>query len=969
MEGLEFLLDVLKVLCFLTAPVALVVAITALRRNRENLDLILKVMRSRGLSGNRELESRLQKGVVTPPVPRVRPAWKGEQSVPDSTASEIGAEEVPMEPVEEAEDVSAAAAVSVGPAVPVVPAGPAAPVAPAVAAPEDGEGWVDVAAMVREKARDMAKVGSLEQRIGTQWVLIAGVIAVIFGVVFFLKYAYDNDLVGPLGRVIIAAIAGLVALVAGEITRRRDYGIVAKGVTAMGFAILYAASFSAYRLYGLIEAPSAFGLAVVVTAAAMVYAVRLDEVMMAALALVGGFLTPVIASTGENRPMGLFSYVLVLGTGAMLCACYRKWRTVNAIAFLGTYVLYVGWFEKFFRPELELSEGMPEQTAIAMGWLGVFFAVYLVLPLLNGLVRKVRAQQEDVWLVLANAAVVFYHFWVMLFDDQRDGLACVAIGMCVAHLVMMWVVNRRSRDDLNLQIALLVTGLFFVTIAVPLYLRMYSVAMVWAAEAVVVAVIGMRYRSVVTQVVAAVVGVLAVGQLLYQLPMHEESFRLVLNAEFGAWVFVVAAVVVGHVLYRRNEGRDGGSGNGASVGEVLYSAAALLLMAAVMLEWYWHCEYNIAGSSASESRFLTGMMVIFGVFAVLTAVRPLRPVGEVCYSVATFIAMAGAVFTVISFPGCYSDRFVIFANYNFGMAVLLVVALFGTAWAIRASEEEAESRVICSTMLSVTGIIVLFVLLTEQVYLYWYCKDRYGAGADNWQFLANMHVSVMWAAYGAALTVVRPLRSVGQVRNSIATFIAMAGAVFVVISSPGCYSDRFVIFANYNFGMAVLLVVALFGTAWMMRNADEEEQSRVVCSSILSMAGVVVLWLLLTEQVYLYWYCRNRFGQSVDNWKFLANMYISVTWAVYGAALTVVGFWRKSNRLRYVSLGLFGLLLAKVFIVDTSTVKHVYRIAAFLATGATLVGVSYLYQFLKKSGFFESIGAGEAAGRGSGKAE
>ena len=84
-------------------------------------------------------------------------------------------------------------------------------------------------------------------------------------------------------------------------------------------------------------------------------------------------------------------------------------------------------------------------------------------------------------------------------------------------------------------------------------------------------------------------------------------------------------------------------------------------------------------------------------------------------------------------------------------------------------------------------------------------------------------------------------------------------------------------------------------------------------------------------------------------------MYISVMWAVYGASLMVIGFWRKTPMLRYIALGLFVLLLAKVFILDTSTVKSVYRIAAFLATGVTLVGVSYLYQFLRKKGFFDAM--------------
>ena len=84
-------------------------------------------------------------------------------------------------------------------------------------------------------------------------------------------------------------------------------------------------------------------------------------------------------------------------------------------------------------------------------------------------------------------------------------------------------------------------------------------------------------------------------------------------------------------------------------------------------------------------------------------------------------------------------------------------------------------------------------------------------------------------------------------------------------------------------------------------------------------------------------------------------MCISVMWAVYGAVLMTVGFWRKNKILRFISLGLFALLLLKVFVLDTSTVKSVYRIAAFLATGVTLVAVSYLYQYLRKKGFFEAM--------------
>ncbi|HUS71758.1 MAG TPA: DUF2339 domain-containing protein [Sedimentisphaerales bacterium] len=669
-----------------------------------------------------------------------------------------------------------------------------------------------------KKPEAVKKVGTLEQRIGTRWVLIAGVIAVIFAVGFFLKYAYDNEWIGPLGRVVIAAIGGLVALAVGEVTRRRGYGIVAKGVTALGFAILYAAVFSARAYYELIDTTPAFALAILVTAAAMLYAVSLNEIVVAFLSLLGGFLTPVLVSTGENRPIALFTYTLILGVGAMLCAFYRKWRAINVLAFVGTFVLYTGWFEKFYRPAMKTAEGAPEQIAIALVWLGVFLGVYLVLPLLYELVKKVKAKKEDVILVLANAAVVFYYLWTILFAEYREGLAFCALGMCAAHLAMMSAVAKRCIDDLDLRLALLAIGLFFLTIAVPLYLKMYAIAMAWAVEGVILAVIGLRYRSIWTQVGGAVAILLSFAQLIHRLPMHTGAFDLVFNRAFGTWCFVAGALLVCHIIYRTTSALA--KAERGQISQFLYAATLLLLMASVAMEWWWHCDYNIEGSAAGERYFFKGMVIIFTAFMLLFLVRPICPRGLVCNVLSMILAGVGAVFTMI-----------VFSEF---------------------------------------------------------------------------------------------------------------------------YNDAFRIFANSEFGITLIFVAGLFVRAWFLKRAAVEEY-KVVFPMVFALAAIFVLWVLLTEEIYLYWYCRNRFAERIANWRFLSHMYISVMWAVYGAALMVAGFSRKVPLLRYIALGLFVLLLAKVFILDTSTVKSVYRIAAFLATGVTLVGVSYLYQFLKKRGFFEAM--------------
>jgi uncharacterized membrane protein len=535
MEGFIILLILLAICCFLCGPVALIISIIALNRS--------KAIYPR--------PERVERPVRKEEVPK--PAVVPEKPAP-----------VPKKPVEVKKEEL-----------------PAEPLTPARVWATKAE-----AAKVEEpkKVEPDKKVGTLtlEQRIGTRWILIAGVIAVIFSVGFFLKYAYDNDWIGPLGRVVLAAIAGLVALAVGEVTRRRGYGIVAKGVTALGFAILYAAVFSARAYYELIDTTPAFALAILVTAAAMLYAVSLNEVVVAFLSLLGGFLTPVLVSTGENRPIALFTYILILGVGAMLCALYRKWRAVNVLAFVGTFLLYTGWFETFYRPAMKAAEGAPEQIAIALVWLGVFLAVYLVLPLLYELVKKVKAKKEDVILVLGNAAVVFYYLCVILFADYRQHLAFCAIGLCAAHLAMMSAVAKRCAEDLDLRLALLAIGLFFLTIAIPLYLKMYAIAMAWAVEGVILVVIGLRYRSIWTQVGAAVALLLSFGQLLHRLPMHTAAFTPVFNKAFGTWCFVTGALLVCYIIYRRTSRFS--EVERCQISQFLYIATVLSLMATIAME-------------------------------------------------------------------------------------------------------------------------------------------------------------------------------------------------------------------------------------------------------------------------------------------------------------------------------------------------------------------------------------------------
>ena len=175
-------------------------------------------------------------------------------------------------------------------------------------------------------------------------------------------------------------------------------------------------------------------------------------------------------------------------------------------------------------------------------------------------------------------------------------------------------------------------------------------------------------------------------------------------------------------------------------------------------------------------------------------------------------------------------------------------------------------------------------------------------------------------------------------------------ALFLLAQYNELHHDRFLIFLNNGFVRSLVLVAAVFAAAWLVRCVEREMKDGFEVSMAVAVAGILALWLALTEEIWFFYRLRG-----MGSWRLPAHMFISVTWAIYATVLMGIGFWRRLRPLRYIALGIFVLLLAKIFLVDTRTLETVYRIAGFLATGLALVGVSYLYQYLKKTGFFEAI--------------
>jgi uncharacterized membrane protein len=318
---------------YLLSPVALAIAVTLQARKRRALEQqVLRLTTMVDALGRRVAgAAAAQSSVATetsPASPTPRPGAIS-TSPPDEAApgATVARPEVPP-PLPPAPPPDAVAPASPPPR--AVPPWPPPPPTDAPAAPPRPPRAVDWEALVGVRL--------------FSWV--AGV-ALLVAAVAFLKLSIENGWIGPPMRAAIGALVGAGLLVGAETRRARRYAVTAQALAGAGVAILFATVFAAHALWGLLPGPIAFALLALVTAVAVAYAVRREALVVALLGLVGGFSTPILLSTGEDRPVGLFSYLLVLNVGLAWVAHRRRWPLLGALSLALTALYQLGWVVRF----------------------------------------------------------------------------------------------------------------------------------------------------------------------------------------------------------------------------------------------------------------------------------------------------------------------------------------------------------------------------------------------------------------------------------------------------------------------------------------------------------------------------------------------------------------------------------------------------------------------------------------------
>ncbi|MFZ5571474.1 MAG: DUF2339 domain-containing protein [Thermodesulfobacteriota bacterium] len=276
-----------------------------------------------------------------------------------------------------------------------------------------------------------------EQFMGVKLFAWLGGIALFLGVAFFIKYSFEHNLISPPVRVAGGVLVGLGLLAGGLLMDRRRYAITVQTLCAAGVLILYADIFAACSFYHLLPNAAAFALMILITFTAFLLSLRLDAQAVAIIGMLGGFLTPPLLSTGEDRPLALFSYIAMLDAGLIALALIKRWGHLCLLAAVATMAMQFGWAEKFFQADkIHTAQGV-----------FIFYTAFFIAAFWHAQRKDRMDRFISAAACLPPAAALLFSFYLLVYPYPEIArrpfqVFCMALAGDAALLVVSW---HRSR--------------------------------------------------------------------------------------------------------------------------------------------------------------------------------------------------------------------------------------------------------------------------------------------------------------------------------------------------------------------------------------------------------------------------------------------------------------------------------------------------------------------------------------------
>jgi len=245
--------------------------------------------------------------------------------------------------------------------------------------------------------------------IKTDWLMKLGGLLLILAFSWFVSYAFINNWIGPIGRITLGIIFGLLLMIVGEI--RNKVNVEQGGVfMIIGAVIVTLTIFAAREIYGFFTPSFAlmaiFLIYIFISASSIIH----KKLSLSILGLILGGLAPLFVIFSSLSMVGIFSYLLVLSVGTLWVVYYTNWKILAPIAFAIIFLYNLPYLFDRLAPLEKLNA-----IFFAFIFATLFYIINLALITLN---KKI--QKSDLVLAILNGLLLILWISIAVRDDLKS---------------------------------------------------------------------------------------------------------------------------------------------------------------------------------------------------------------------------------------------------------------------------------------------------------------------------------------------------------------------------------------------------------------------------------------------------------------------------------------------------------------------------------------------------------------------
>ena len=389
----------------------------------------------------------------------------------------------------------------------------------------------------------------IEKFIGENLINKIGILILVLGISFFVKYAIDKDWINEPARVGIGILSGAIVMVVAH-RLKKNYAAFSSVFVAGAISIFYLTIGIAFHDYKLFSQTVAFIIMVVITIFSVLVSVSYDRKELAVLSLIGGFAVPFMVSTGEGNYKVLFTYIAILNIGMLIIAYFKKWNLVTLLAFIFSCLLYSAWFGKGF-----YEDKLPYRGALFFAT--IFYIIFSVATVINNLRNKGTFTKLEYFIMVANTFFYFGMGISIIENWETDYKGIFTVALALYNLIYAIFLYRKFGLDKNAIYLLLGLTLTFVTLAIPIQFKGNYITLFWAGEAVLLFWLSQKSKISTFKLGAIIVQILMLGSLVMDWEKYYSGnvmeLKPFLNRMFITGIISLASLILTYILSKKEK--------------------------------------------------------------------------------------------------------------------------------------------------------------------------------------------------------------------------------------------------------------------------------------------------------------------------------------------------------------------------------------------------------------------------------